>query len=81
MFPGPGILLSPNIIRDVYSPELQDVSQKLQSAYEAPRPGMFRQVAGALLSRKNPAIGGLVSGETQRARTIEPLQQQYGLVF
>jgi hypothetical protein len=70
----------PNLIRDVYAPELQDVSQKLQSAYEAPRPGMFRQVAGALLSRKNPAIGGLVSGETQRQRTIEPLQQEYNLI-
>jgi hypothetical protein len=70
----------PNIIRDRYAPDLQDVATKLQSAYAAPRPGMFRQVAGALLSRKNPAIGGLVSGETQRARTIEPLQEQYGLL-
>ena len=70
----------PNLIRDVYAPQLQDVSQRLESAYSAPRPGMFRQVAGALLSRKNPAIGGLVSGETQRQRTIEPLQQEYGLV-
>jgi hypothetical protein len=70
----------PNLIRVVYAPELQDVSQKLQSAYEAPRPGMFRQVAGALLSRRNPAIGGLVSGETQRQRTIQPLEQQYQLI-
>jgi hypothetical protein len=70
----------PNLIRDVYAPELQDVSQRLESAYEAPRPGLFRQVAGALLSRRNPALGGLVSGETQRQRTIEPLQQQYGLI-
>jgi hypothetical protein len=70
----------PNIIRDVYSPELQGLSEQLKSAYEAPRPGMFRQVLGGLLSRKNPAIGGLVSGETQRQRTIEPLQQQYNLI-
>lgn len=70
----------PNLIRDVLGPQLQGVSNKLEEAYAAPRPGMFRQVAGALLSRKNPAIGGLVSGETQRERTIQPLQQEYGLV-
>jgi hypothetical protein len=70
----------PNIIRDVYSPELQIAANQLKDAYAAPRPGMFRQVAGALLSRRNPAIGGLVSGETQRQRTIEPLQQQYNLI-
>jgi hypothetical protein len=70
----------PNLIRDVYAPQLQEVGQKLESAYAAPRPGMFRQVTGALLSRRNPQLGGLVSGETQRQQAIEPLQQEYGLV-
>jgi hypothetical protein len=69
--PGSGAS-QPNLIRDVYAPELQDVSQKLQDAYAAPRPGLFRQIVGALLSKRNPTIGGVVSGETQRARTIEP---------
>jgi hypothetical protein len=70
----------PNLIRDVYAPQLQQAGQKLESAYAAPRPGMFRQVTGALLSRRNPQLGGLVSGETQRQQAIEPLQQEYGLV-
>ena len=58
--PGSGAS-QPNLIRDVYAPELQDVSQKLQDAYAAPRPGLFRQIVGALLSKRNPTIGGVVS--------------------
>lgn len=70
----------PNIIRDVYAPQLQKVGSQLEDAYAAPRPGAARQIFGALLSRKNPALGGLVSGETQRQHTIEPLQQEYGVI-
>jgi len=63
-----------------YMQDLQDVSGKLSAALAAPRPGMGRQILGALLAAKNPQIGGLVSGETQRARSIEPLQQEYGVL-
>jgi hypothetical protein len=55
----------PNLIRDVYAPQLQEIGKKLESAYAAARPGMFRPVTG---------------GETERQQTIEPLQQEYGLV-
>jgi hypothetical protein len=75
---GPGI--SPTDVNHPLMQDLADVSGKLSAAYAAPRPGMARQVIGALLSKKNPAIGGLVSGETQRERTIQPLQQQYGMI-
>lgn len=63
-----------------YAARLADLGGQLQSAYQAPHAGAFRQVLGALLSRKNPALGGIVSGETQRQRKIEPLQEEYGLV-
>src|SRR3984957_3539899 len=69
----------PNVINDVYAPHLREVSQKLEDAYAAPRPGAARQIFGALLSRKNPALGGLVSGETQREQRIQPLQQDYNI--
>jgi hypothetical protein len=75
---GPGI--APTDPEHTYMKDLQDVSGRLSAAISAPRPGVARQVLGALLSRRNPSIGGLVSGETQRQRTIEPLQQQYGML-
>lgn len=63
-----------------YLSGMSDISQRLMSAYQAPRPGAFRQIVGALLSKRNPQLGGLVSGELQRQRTIEPLQQEYNLL-
>jgi len=63
-----------------YSARLTELGGQLQSAYAAPHAGTFRQVLGALLSRRNSALGGIVSGETQRERKIEPLQQEYGLL-
>ncbi len=69
-----------NPVNDVYLPQLREIGSQLQSAYAAPHPGMARQIIGAFLSRRNPELGGLISGETQRQRTIEPLMQQYGLL-
>lgn len=63
--------------------EYQDfntVGNKLSAAYSAPHAGMLRQVLGAIISKRNPGLGGIVSGEAQRQRKIEPLQQQYGLL-
>lgn len=65
---------------DPYSARLSDVGSRLESAYSAKRPGTARQIFGALLSRHHPELAGIVSGETQRQRQIEPLQQEYGLV-
>src|SRR4029077_8509532 len=56
-----------------YTARLTDLGNQLQSAYAAPPAGTARQVIGALFSRRNPQLGGLISGETQRARQIEPL--------
>src|SRR5258708_10122007 len=46
----------------------------------APRGGVWGQVLGAVVGNRNPSLGGIISGETQRARTIEPWQQEYGLI-
>lgn len=75
---GPGI--SPIDPEHTFMKDLQDVSGRLEAAYAAPRPSMARQVIGAFLSKKNPQLGGLVSGETQREHALEPLQQQYGML-
>lgn len=71
---------SPAVAQNPYSARLSELGTQLQSAYAAPHAGMGRQILGALLSRRNPQLAGLVSGETQRERKIEPLQQEYGLL-
>lgn len=63
-----------------YAARLTDLGNQLQSAYAAPHAGTARQIIGALFARKNPQLGGIISGETQRERKIEPLQQEYGLL-
>lgn len=70
----------PDIIRDVYAPQLSDVGSKLESAYSAPHAGIARQLIGAFVGNRNPALGGIISGETQRERAIEPLEHQYKLI-
>lgn len=76
--PGAGTS-QPNIIRDVYAPQLHAAATNLESAYSAPRPGTARQVIGALLSRRNLGLGGLVSGETQHQRGIQQAQEEYNI--
>lgn len=56
------------------------MSRELDSAYSAPHAGTLRQLLGAFVGNRNPALGGIISGETQRARKIEPLQQEYSLL-
>lgn len=75
---GPG--MSPMDPGHQYMSDLQDVSGRLSAALSAPRPGKFRQVMGAFIGNANPGMGGLISGETQRQRSIEPLQQEYGVL-
>lgn len=72
----------PGTINDPYAPmlkHLSDASQRLEDAYSAPHAGTARQIFGAILSRRNPGLGGLVSGETQRNRGIEQATQDYGI--
>lgn len=71
-----------NVVQDPYAPLMQHLStasQNLESAYSAPHAGTARQIFGAILSRRNPGLGGLVSGETQRNRNIEQATQDYGI--
>lgn len=63
-----------------YTSELNRITSNLESAYAKPQAGVARQVLGALLSRRNPALGAVVSGEAARNREIEPLMNQYKLV-
>jgi hypothetical protein len=65
-----------------YGSQLSDIEQKLNAAYAAPRPGLARQIFGSVLTGMNPRnpIGGLVSGQTQREETLQPLQQQFSLL-
>lgn len=79
--PGSGTS-NPGVINDPYAPmlkHLSDASDRLESAYSAPHAGTARQIFGAILSRRNPGLGGLVSGETQRNRAIEQATQDYGI--
>lgn len=79
--PGAGTS-QPGVVNDPYAPmmkHLTDASQRLESAFSAPHSGTARQIFGALLSRRNPGLGGLVSGETQRNRSIEQAQEDYGI--
>lgn len=79
--PGAGTS-QPGVINDPYAPMLQHLSeagQRLESAYAAPHAGTARQIIGAILSRRNPGLGGLVSGETQRNRGIEQATEDYGI--
>lgn len=67
-------------VANPYAARIADVGNQLQSAYAAPRAGMGRQILASLFSKRNPQLAELISGETQRERKIEPLQQEYGLL-
>src|SRR6266567_335658 len=71
---------SPAMSANPYAARLTDVGNQLNAAYAAPHAGTARQVLGALVSRGNPQLGGIISGETKRQRAIEPLQQEYKLL-
>jgi hypothetical protein len=80
MGPSLGQQTRPDLVKDIYSPRLNEVTDKLESAYAPPQVGGFRKVLGTILSRKHPEIGGLLTGESQREERIKPLQQEYGLL-
>jgi hypothetical protein len=63
-----------------YAPLQADAFQKLESAYTAPHAGTLRQVLGAFVGNHNPALGGIISGETGRNRGIENAQRDYELI-
>ena len=70
---------APDPIQDIYMPRYQQAAANLQSAY-APPTGIgntVRQVLGAVLSRGNPQLAGIVSGNTQRQQRIQSAENEY----
>jgi len=78
----PNTSAQPNVTRDIYQPQLRDISSRLQEAYTPPEVGVggtIRHVLGALMSQRNPQLGSIISGDYQRQRQIAGLTKQYGL--
>jgi hypothetical protein len=57
-----------------------DTGSKLRSALQPNQVSMPRAIIGSLLSRRNPMLGSVITGDFQRNRQIQPLEQQYGLL-
>ena len=70
----------PDLVNDVYMPQLRDAATRYQTALDAPHSGTLRQVLGAFLSRRNPTLGGVVSGELGRQRNIQSAGQDFDLI-
>lgn len=73
----------PDVTRDIYAPQLHDVGEKLSAAFQPPKLGFggnLRALAGALVSRRNPQLGSIISGDYGRMRNISALQNQYKLI-
>lgn len=72
-------MASPDVVQDIYLPQLNQTAQELQSAYAPPNISGKRRFLGALVGgiTKNPEIGGLVTGETQRQQRIQGLTGEY----
>ena len=72
----------PDVTRDIYQPQLRDISSRLRETYSPPEGGVgstIRHVLGALMSQRNPQLGSIISGDYQRQRQIAGLTKQYGL--
>jgi len=72
----------PDVTRDIYQPQLRDISARLSEAYNPPEVGVggtIRHVLGAIMSQRNPQLGSIISGDYQRQRQIAGLTKQYGL--
>ncbi len=57
-----------------------DTGSKLRSALQPNQVSMPRAIIGSLLSRRNPMLGSVITGDFQRQRQIQPLEQQFGLL-
>lgn len=57
-----------------------DTGSKLRSALQPNQVSMPRAIIGSLLSRRNPMLGSVITGDFQRNRQIQPLEQQFGLL-
>src|SRR5258705_13693840 len=57
-----------------------DTGSKLRSALQPNQVSMPRAIIGSLLSRRNPMLSSVSTGDFQRNRQIQPLEQQFGLL-
>src|SRR4029453_6724682 len=68
----------PDIVKDVYAPQLEDVANRYREALNAPHAGGFRQFMGAWLGNRNPMVGSIISGEYGRNRRIGEAGEKCG---
>ena len=64
---------------DPYLPQLKHVADQLSSIYQ-PGPATKRQMIGRGIGLLLPRVGGFISGDTERAKQAQGLQQEYGLL-
>lgn len=72
----------PDVVKDIYQPQLRDINSRLQEAYNPPQLGVggtLRHIAGSLFARRNPQLGAIISGDYGRLQNINALTKQYGL--
>lgn len=60
--------------------EYSDVADKLREALNPHPVSTPRALLGALISRRNPMLGSVITGDYQRQRAIQPLMQQEQLL-
>jgi hypothetical protein len=70
----------PNLTRDVYMPRMAQLAEQIDQNMQRPPMGKARTIISGLLSARAPALANLISGDYQRNRTLQPLEQEYGLV-
>lgn len=72
----PGGMGAHNPMADLQE-QRSDIGTKLQSALQPNPISTPRALIAALVSRRNPQLGGIISGDYQRQRAIQPLMAQY----
>jgi hypothetical protein len=60
--------------------DFNDVGSRLRQALQPNQVSMPRALIGALLSRRNPMLGSVITGDYQRQKQIQPLEAQYDLL-
>src|SRR6266568_1089286 len=57
-----------------------DVGNRLRQALQPNQVSMPRALIGALFARRNPMLSSVITGDYQRQKQIQPLEQQFGLL-
>jgi|SRR5882757_645133 len=72
--------IQPNLRGTKEFQEYSDVADKLRQALNPNPVSTPRALLGALISRRNPMLGSVITGDYQRQRAIQPLMQQEELL-